>query len=154
MTKTEQATRSGVWELLERFPNPAQGSDQLTHVTIPEFTCLCPKTGQPDFAKLELLYIPDLHCIELKALKLYMGSFREAGVFHEAATNEIFNALRNFAKPLWMRLTARWFVRGGIYTTVFREDVQRDSNTHAAMYIPPDWVYKVHGGRDVSENYR
>jgi 7-cyano-7-deazaguanine reductase len=85
---------------------------------IPEFTCLCPKTGQPDFATLHLEYVPDAKCVELKSLKLYVWSFRGEGRFHEAVTNEILDDLVAVTRPRYMRLTAEFFVRGGIYTTV------------------------------------
>ncbi len=92
---------------------------------IPEFTCLCPKTGQPDFAVLELDYVPDRLCIELKSLKLYVWSYRNEGAFHEAVTNRILNDLVSAARPRFMRLTARFFVRGGIFTTVSAEHCKR-----------------------------
>jgi 7-cyano-7-deazaguanine reductase len=85
---------------------------------LPEFTCLCPKTGQPDFAHLELDYIPDRKCVELKSLKLYIGSYRDQGTFHEAVTNRILDDLVKATQPRYMRLTARFYVRGGIFTTV------------------------------------
>ena len=88
---------------------------------IPEFTCLCPKTGQPDFATLFLDYIADRQCVELKSLKLYIWSFRNLGAFHEAVTNQILDDLINATKPRFMRLTANFFVRGGIYTNVVVE---------------------------------
>ncbi len=88
---------------------------------IPEFTCLCPKTGQPDFATLLLDYVPDKLCVELKSLKLYVWSFRNEGAFHEAVTNRILNDLVNATRPRFMRLTARFYVRGGIFTTVVAE---------------------------------
>jgi 7-cyano-7-deazaguanine reductase len=88
---------------------------------IPEFTCLCPKTGQPDFATLYLDYIPDGKCVELKSLKLYVWSFRDQGAFHEAVTNRMLDDLARATKPRFMRLTARFFVRGGIFTTVTAE---------------------------------
>jgi 7-cyano-7-deazaguanine reductase len=87
-------------------------------MTMPEFTCLCPKTGQPDFATLKLEYVPDQLCVELKSLKLYLWSFRNRGCFHEAVTNEILDHLAGAVSPRFMRLTADFFVRGGIYTTV------------------------------------
>ena len=93
---------------LETFPNPQPNRDYLIHIEIPEFTSLCPLTGQPDFATLLLDYIPDQKNVELKALKLYMWSYRQEGAFHEAITN-------------YMRLKAKWWVRGGIYTTVVVE---------------------------------
>lgn len=106
---------------LETFPNPAPERDYQIHIEIPEFTCLCPKTGQPDFATLILDYIPDHKCIELKSLKLYIWSFRNEGHFHEAVTNRILGDLAGVLAPRFMRLTARFYVRGGIFTTVVAE---------------------------------
>ncbi len=106
---------------LETFPNPATHRDFLIHMEIPEFTCLCPKTGQPDFATLILDYIPEKSCVELKSLKLYIWSFRNEGCFHEAVTNEILDDLVKALKPRFMRLTAKFFVRGGIFTNVVAE---------------------------------
>ena len=106
---------------LETFPNPKPGRDFAIHMQIPEFTCLCPKTGQPDFATLFLDYVPDATCVELKSLKLYIWSFRDQGKFHEAVTNEILDDLVAATRPRFMRLTARFFVRGGIFTTVVAE---------------------------------
>ncbi|MDR3221802.1 MAG: preQ(1) synthase [Candidatus Accumulibacter sp.] len=106
---------------LETFPNPAPQRDYLIHMEIPEFTCLCPKTGQPDFGALSVDFIPDKTCIELKSLKLYIWSFRDEGCFHEAVTNRILDDLVKAAKPRFMRVTARFFVRGGIFTNVVAE---------------------------------
>jgi 7-cyano-7-deazaguanine reductase len=106
---------------IETFPNPAPAQDYTIRMNIPEFTCLCPKTGQPDFATLELEYVPDRLCIELKALKLYLWSFRNRGAFHEAITNEIIDLLARTVAPRFMRLTARFNVRGGISTSVIAE---------------------------------
>ena len=106
---------------LETFPNPEPGRDYLVHIEIPEFTCLCPLTGQPDFAHLSLDYIPEKKNLELKALKLYMWSYRDQGVFHEAVTNKLLNDMLKAIAPRFMRLTARWYVRGGIFTTVIAE---------------------------------
>ena len=106
---------------LETFPNPQPGRDYLVHIEIPEFTCLCPKTGQPDFAVLTLDYIPDKTCVELKSLKLYMWSYRDEGAFHEAVTNKILDDLAGPLQPRFMRLKARWYFRGGIFTTVVAE---------------------------------
>jgi 7-cyano-7-deazaguanine reductase len=108
-------------KVLETFPNPAPGRDYAIHMQIPEFTCLCPKTGQPDFAELLLDYMPDGLCVELKSLKLYIWSFRNEGRFHEAVTNEILEDLVKATAPRFMRLTAKFFVRGGIFTTVVAE---------------------------------
>ena len=106
---------------LDTFPNPSPARDYLIHMEIPEFTCLCPKTGQPDFATLILDYIPDRKCVELKSLKLYVWSYRNQGAFHEAVTNRILDDLAKATDPRFMRLTARFFVRGGIFTTVMAE---------------------------------
>ena len=105
-------------ETLETFPNPRPEADYTIRMTMPEFTCLCPKTGQPDFAVLELEYVPDLACVELKSLKNYLWSFRDHGAFHEAVTNHIADALAAATRPRYMRLSARFNVRGGIYTTI------------------------------------
>lgn len=106
---------------LETFPNPHPEDDYTIRMEIPEFTCLCPKTGQPDFATLLLEYVPGPRCVELKSLKLYIWSFRDRGAFHEAVTNEILKHLAAATAPRFMRLTARFNVRGGIYTTVVAE---------------------------------
>lgn len=109
---------------IELFPNPQPGCDYTIRIRIPEFTCLCPRTGQPDFATLELEYVPDETCVELKSLKLYIWSFRDRGAFHEAVTNEIADLLANAMKPKFLRLTAHFNVRGGLYTTVVAEHRQ------------------------------
>ncbi len=106
---------------IETFPNPAPERDYTIRMTMPEFTCLCPKTGQPDFATLKLEYVPEAACVELKSLKLYIWSFRDRGCFHEAVTNEILATLADLTQPRFMRLTAEFLVRGGIYTTVVAE---------------------------------
>lgn len=109
---------------LETFPNPAVGRDFHIHMQIPEFTCLCPMTGQPDFATLLLDYIPDHLCVELKSLKLYIWSYRNEGAFHEAVTNRILDDLVAATAPRFMRLTAKFYVRGGIFTNVVAEHRQ------------------------------
>jgi len=106
---------------LETFPNPALKRDYQIRMEIPEFTCLCPKTGQPDFATLILDYIPDKLCIELKSLKLYIWSYRDEGAFHEAVTNQILDDLITLLKPRYIRLAAHFYVRGGIFTNVVTE---------------------------------
>ncbi|MGA9395793.1 MAG: preQ(1) synthase [Azonexus sp.] len=106
---------------LETFPNPAVDRDFHIHMQIPEFTCLCPMTGQPDFATLILDYIPDQTCVELKSLKLYMWSYRNEGAFHEAVTNRILDDLVAATAPRFMRLTAKFYVRGGVFTNVVAE---------------------------------
>ena len=103
------------------FDNPSPGRDYLIHMEIPEFTCLCPLTGQPDFARLVLDYIPERKCLELKSLKLYIWSFRDQGAFHEAVTNRILDDLVGATRPRFMRLSAKFHVRGGIFTTVVAE---------------------------------
>ena len=108
-------------ERIETFPNPQPRADYTIRMRIPEFTCLCPRTGQPDFATLELAYVPDQRCVELKSLKLYIWSFRERGVFHEAVTNEIADYLAGELEPRYLRLEARFKVRGGIHTRVIVE---------------------------------
>jgi 7-cyano-7-deazaguanine reductase len=106
---------------LETFANPNPKRDFHIHMEIPEFTCLCPKTGQPDFATIYLDYIPDALCVELKSLKLYIWSFRDEGCFHEAVTNQLLDDLVTATKPKFMRVTAKFFVRGGIFTNVVAE---------------------------------
>ena len=109
---------------LEIFTNPAPERDYTIRMTIPEFTCLCPKTGQPDFATLKLEYVPDERCVELKSLKLYIWSFRSRGAFHEAVTNDILRDLVAALRPRFLRLVADFNVRGGIYTSVVAEHRQ------------------------------
>jgi len=111
---------------LDTFSNPHPDRDYTIRIRIPEFTCLCPKTGQPDFATLTLEYVPDLLCVELKSLKLYIWSFREEGAFHEDVTNRILNDLVAACEPRFMRLRAEFNVRGGIYTDVVVEHRQPD----------------------------
>lgn len=120
-------------QALETFDNPNPERDYTVRIRIPEFTCLCPKTGQPDFATLYLEYVPDEKCVELKSLKLYIWSYRNQGSFHEAVTNQILSDLVAAVGPRFMRLTAKFNVRGGLYTTVVAE--------HRA----PDWVASVPG---------
>ena len=108
-------------KILETFANPAAQRDYQIHMEIPEFTCLCPKTGQPDFATLVLDYVPHKLCIELKSLKLYIWSFRDEGHFHEDVANRILDDLVRAVKPRYMRLTAKFYVRGGIFTSVVVE---------------------------------
>lgn len=106
---------------LEIFPNPNPEQDYLIHMEMPEFTCLCPKTGQPDFAWLTLDYVPEAQNVELKSLKLYLWSYRNEGAFHEAVTNLILKDLVKATAPRFMRLVTRWYVRGGIFTQVVAE---------------------------------
>jgi len=106
---------------LDTFDNPRPGRDFTIRIDIPEFTCLCPMTGQPDFATIIIEYVPNKLCVELKALKLYMWSFREQGAFHEAVTNEILDDIVKAIAPNFMRIRAEFNVRGGIYTNVIVE---------------------------------
>ena len=106
---------------IDTFANPNPERDYLVHIEVPEFTCLCPLTGQPDFATFVIDYIPDRLNVELKSLKLYMWSFRDEGAFHEAVTNRVLGDLAGRLKPRFMRVTARWYVRGGIFTNVVVE---------------------------------
>jgi 7-cyano-7-deazaguanine reductase len=103
---------------LETFPNPEPGRDYEIRFDCPEFTCLCPRTGQPDFATFTITYVPDRSCVELKSLKLYLWSFREEGHFHEAVTNRILDDLVAATEPRWMEVRGDFRVRGGIHTTV------------------------------------
>src|SRR3954469_25317453 len=103
---------------LDTFPNPNPGRDYRIHMRIPQFTCLCPKTGQPDFATLLLDYIPDRTCVELKSLKLYIWSFRDEGAFHEAVTNRIADDLVAALAPRWIEVEGDFYIRGGIKTKV------------------------------------
>ena len=120
---TTQATKQ-----LETFDNPIVARDYTIHISVPEFTCLCPKTGQPDFAVIDIAYVPHLRCVELKSLKLYIWSYRNEGAFHEAVTNRILDDLVQACAPHFMRITAKFNVRGGVYTNVVAE------------YRNPAWV--------------
>ena len=121
---------------LELFPNPQPERDYTIRINIPEFTCLCPKTGQPDFATLLLEYIPDRQCVELKSLKMYVWSFRNEGAFHEAVTNEILDDLVKATAPRFMRLSAIFNVRGGIDTTVIAEHRAQGWQPPVAIELP------------------
>jgi 7-cyano-7-deazaguanine reductase len=110
---------------LHTFANPSPGRDYRIHLEIPEFTCLCPLTGQPDFAQLEIDYVPDRLCVELKSLKLYVWSYRDRGAFHEAVTNRIADDLVKALRPRFLRLCMRFNVRGGIRTSVIAEHRKR-----------------------------
>jgi 7-cyano-7-deazaguanine reductase len=122
---------------LETFPNPQPRRDYRIHMEIPEFTCLCPQTGQPDFATLYLDYVPDRTCVELKSLKLYIWSYRDEGAFHEAVTNRILDDLAKATKPRFMRLTARFYVRGGIFTTVVASVQKKGWRIPATLNLDP-----------------
>ena len=121
---------------LETFANPQGERDYTIRMHLPEFTCLCPRTGQPDFATLDLEYVPDQRCVELKSLKLYIWSFRDRGAFHEAVTNEIADQLDAAVGARFLRLTARFNVRGGIYTTIVAERRQPRWQPAPAVTLP------------------
>jgi 7-cyano-7-deazaguanine reductase len=121
---------------LETFANPRPGRDYTIRIRMPEFTCLCPKTGQPDFAELELEYVPDEQCVELKALKMYIWSFRDEGAFHEDVTNQILDDLVKATAPKFMRLTADFNVRGGVYTKVVAEHRDPSWTAPAPVTLP------------------
>jgi 7-cyano-7-deazaguanine reductase len=121
---------------LETFTNPARETDYTIRMTLPEFTCLCPKTGQPDFATFELEYVPDELCVELKSLKLYLWSFRDEGAFHEAVTNQIADDLSRACSPRFLRLAGKFNVRGGIYTTVVVERRKAGWQAPAPVALP------------------
>jgi len=110
---------------LETVPNPAPERDYVVRMQIPEFTCLCPRTGQPDFATLWVEYVPGPSLLELKAVKLYIWSWRDEGAFHEAVVNRVLDDLVVAAEPRWMRITGAFRVRGGIETTVAAEHGSR-----------------------------
>ena len=112
------------FDILDTFPNTKIKRDFTINIEIPEFSCLCPKTGQPDFAVLEIDYIPDELCIELKSLKLYIWSYRDQGAFHEAVTNKILDDLVAKISPRFMSIEAKFNVRGGIYTNVTAEYIK------------------------------
>ena len=118
---------------LATFANPNPARDYRIHMEIPEFTCLCPRTGQPDFATLTLDYVPAARCVELKSLKLYVWSYRNEGAFHEAVANRILDDLVRVTRPRFMRLTAKFYVRGGIFTTVVAEHRARGWKPRATV---------------------
>ena len=111
---------------LETFPNPSPGRGYEVRFECPEFTCLCPLTGQPDFATVRIRYVPVERCVELKSLKLYLWSFREEGHFHEAVTNRVLEDLVTVLAPRWLRVEGDFAVRGGIHTVVVAEHGKRE----------------------------
>lgn len=121
---------------LETFDNPQPDRDYTIRIRVPEFTCLCPKTGQPDFATLHIEYVPNRLCVELKALKLYVWSFRDEGAFHEDVTNRILDDLVAACAPRFLRLTAEFNVRGGIYTQVTAEHRDTGWQAPAVVQLP------------------
>ena len=121
---------------LHVFPNPAPDRDYLIQFQIPEFTCLCPLTGQPDFAHLRVDMVADELCVELKSLKMYMWSFRNEGAFHEKVTNDILSAIVAATAPRFARITAKWYVRGGIYTNVVAEHRRKGWKAQPTVALP------------------
>lgn len=127
---------------LQTFPNPHPGRDYVVYFDCPEFTCVCPLTGQPDFASLEIWYVPDGRCVELKSLKLYLWSFRDEGAFHEDITNRILDDLVRALEPRFARIVGDFKVRGGIRTIVTARHT-RDPGYRE----PPEAAVRWHGDR-------
>lgn len=121
---------------LHAFPNPAPERDYVIQFQIPEFTCLCPLTGQPDFAHFTIDMIADQYCVELKSLKMYMWSFRDEGAFHEKVTNDILSKIVATTQPRFARITAKWYVRGGIYTNVVAEHRKKGWKPQPSVDLP------------------
>jgi 7-cyano-7-deazaguanine reductase len=122
---------------LQVFDNPAPQRDYVLRFDVPEFTCLCPLTGQPDFARFTIEVVPDRLCIELKSLKLYFWSFRDEGAFHEKVTNQIVDDLVRTIEPRFVRVDADWFVRGGIGTRITVEHRKKGWRSDAPVWLPP-----------------
>ena len=124
---------------LEIWPNSNPERDYIVHMEIPEFTCLCPRSGFPDFATITIDYVPDQHVVELKSLKLYINKYRNQQISHEAATNTILNDLISLLSPRWMRVVADFSVRGNIKTIIFAEHTAPDyqgSRPEYRRYVP------------------
>ena len=121
---------------LQVFANPAPERDYVIRFDVPEFTCLCPLTGQPDFAHFTIEIVPDERCVELKSLKMYFWSFRNEGAFHEAVTNTILDDIVKATAPRFIRITAKWYVRGGIYTNVIAEHRRKGWKPQPAVDLP------------------
>jgi 7-cyano-7-deazaguanine reductase len=122
---------------LQVFPNPAPERDYLIRFQLPEFTCLCPLTGQPDFAHFSIDIVADRLCVELKSLKLYFWSYRDEGAFHEKVTNAVLDDIVKAISPRFIRVTARWYVRGGIYTDVMVEHRKKGWKPAEPVKLPP-----------------
>ena len=122
---------------LQVFPNPQPARDYVIRFEIPEFTCHCPLTGQPDFARFSIEMVCDRSCIELKSLKLYLWSYRDVGAFHEKVTNDILDDIVAATDPRYARITAKWNVRGGIYTEVIAEHRKKGWKAGRAIEVPP-----------------
>ena len=121
---------------LQVFPNPTPERDYVIQFQIPEFTCHCPLTGQPDFASFTIDMVADKLCVELKSLKMYMWSYRNEGAFHEKVTNDIVDDIVRVADPRFIRITAKWFVRGGIYTNVVAEHSKKGWKPQPVVQLP------------------
>ena len=121
---------------LQVFPNPTPKRDYVIQFQIPEFTCHCPLTGQPDFASFTIDMVADKLCVELKSLKMYMWSYRNEGAFHEKVTNDIVDDIVRVADPRFIRITAKWFVRGGIYTNVVAEHRKKGWKPQPVVQVP------------------
>ena len=121
---------------LHVFPNPAPERDYVIQFQIPEFTCLCPLTGQPDFAHFTIDMVADELCVELKSLKMFMWSFRDEGAFHEKVTNDILSRIVEATQPRYARIAAKWYVRGGIYTNVVAEHRKKGWKPAPAVDLP------------------
>ena len=121
---------------LQVFDNPAPGRDYLIQFQLPEFTCLCPLTGQPDFAHFTIDMVADRLCVELKSLKMYFWSFRNEGAFHELVTNTMLDDIVRATHPRFIRITAKWFVRGGIYTNLVAEHRQKGWTPQPVVDLP------------------
>ena len=142
VTPLEEALKSGGFPPLETFPCPydAAADAGCVRIVFPEFTCVCPKTGYPDFASILLCYLPDKLCLELKSWKLYLNAFRMVGTFHETATAHLFNTLKTLLSPKWMLLAGDFYPRGNVDTTVlFETDSPRPSGADllTGPYLPP-----------------
>jgi len=122
---------------LQVFPNPAPKRDYVIQFQIPEFTCHCPLTGQPDFAHFTIDMVADQLCVELKSLKMYMWSYRGEGAFHEKVTNDIVDDIVRVTDPRFIRITAKWYVRGGIYTNVVAEHRKKGWKPQPVIELPP-----------------
>jgi len=121
---------------LHVFPNPAPERDYVIQFQVPEFTCHCPLTGQPDFAHFTIDMICDALCVELKSLKMYFWSYRNEGAFHEKVTNTILDDIVQATDPRFIRITAKWYVRGGIYTNVVAEHRKKGWAPQPVVQLP------------------
>lgn len=125
---------------LEPWPNPRPQRDYVIHFEIPEFTCLCPRSGYPDFATIVVDYVPGPSIVELKSLKLYINQYRDRGISHEAAANQILDDLLRTLSPRWMRVVAEFNVRGNIKTTIFAEQAEPDYAGPRPAYQRPTFT--------------